>query len=85
MNEASKQIFWLDEMQLKQYGWNTSVAEYNSLQKEFAGQAFTIMFWYKQSVFSGGHNGIMTIRKGTSGNTNSFSIGIESTREFTGC
>lgn len=85
MNEASKQIFWLDEMQLRQFGWNTSVAECSSAQKTFAGQAFTIMLWYKQSLFNGGHNGIMTIRYGTSGNTNAFSIGIEHTREFTGC
>ena len=85
MNEGSKQIFWLDDMQLRQYGWSTSVGECNSSQRTFAGQAFTIMFWYKQSTFSNGHNGIITIREGTQGNTNAFTIGIEPSREFTGC
>ena len=85
MNEGSKQIFWLDDMQLRQFGWNTSVGECNSNQRTFAGQAFTIMFWYKQSTFSNGHNGIITIRKGTQGNTNGFSIGVETSGEFTGC
>lgn len=85
MNEGSKQIFWLDDMQLRQYGWSTSVGECNSNQRTFAGQAFTIMFWYKQSAFNNGHNGIITIREGTQGNKNGFSIGIEPSREFTGC
>ena len=85
MNEGSKQIFWLDDMQLRQYGWSKSVGECNSSQRTFSGQAFTIMFWYKQSTFSNGHNGIITIREGAQGNTNAFSIGIEPSREFTGC
>lgn len=85
MNEASKQIFWLDEMQLKQYGWNNAIEyDINSKQKSFNGYAFTMMMWYRQKTFTA-HNGIVGIRTGTSGNLNAFTMGIETTGEFTGC
>lgn len=76
MTEGAKQIFWLNDIQLRSFGWTGTLSNICSAQKEFSSQAFTIMMWYRSSDLTG-HNAMFTIRTGTSGILNGFSVIVE--------